>query len=174
MIKSIIKPTVILSLICLAVAAALTGTHFLTADAIAEAQKKAVNDALLRVVPNADKFENFNDGYMAFDASGNMIGFAVIKSSKGYGGDVNTAVGFNEDGVIIGISVSAPNETPGLGANVQNGSFTNQFVGKNVFTQFSINSNIDRVTSATYSSLAVTNGVNEAITWFLDYCAVQE
>ncbi len=174
MIKSIIKPTAILLLICFTVVAVLAGTHVLTADAIAKTEEKAVLNALLQIVPNAVEFEEYNDGYAAHNSNKNLIGFAVIKSAKGYGGDVNTIVGFDLNGNITGLSVSAPNETPGLGANIQNSTFTNQFVGKNAFTEFSINSNIDRVTSATYSSLAVTEGVNEAVLWFRNYCAAQE
>ena len=165
--KSIFKPALVLLLICTAVTALLAGVHLLTADAIAQTEQKALQAALCAVCPAAQTFDPVADpemqGYRCLDAAGDTVGYAFVRSAKGYGGAVTVTVGFDKTGKVTGISVAAPDETPGLGANVKKPAFTDQFTGKESGTELDIENNIDRVTGASISSRAVTEAVNAAM-----------
>ena len=75
-------------------------------------------------------------------------------------------VGLNADGSVVGVAVDAPDETPGLGKNVEKSEFLTLFLGKNAAERPIIKENIDGVTGATYSSRAVAEGVSLAITHY--------
>ena len=162
--KAIVKPAAILLLICALVAGILAGTHLLTQDAIAEAEEKARQESVREVLPMAVTVEVIPsenvDAFVGKDTDGNIICYAFLTSSKGYGGDVSVTVGFDTEGRVLGIAVNAPSETPGLGSNVQKDSFTDQFGGMNVDAGVS---DVDYVTSATYSSKAVIAAVELAM-----------
>ena len=162
--KQIVKPAVILLAVCTVVALLLAGTQVLTKDRIAaieEAQKAA---AILSVLPTAQSADPLAregmDAYVGRDSEGRTVGFAFVRSAKGYGGDVTVTAGFDLNGRLTGISVSAPDETPGLGVNVQKDSFLSQFNG--IFAGENLGS-VDYVTSATYSSKAVESALQEIL-----------
>ena len=178
----IIKPGIILLIIC-AVAGALLGyVNSITVDPIEQKDAKKTAEAMEAVLPGADfsagiteletpiSGADFSDDY--FDLSDASItsyastdmGYAVNVSTKGYGGTVTMMVGIDNDGIITGVSVISMSETPGLGANCQT-SWIDQYEGKiaplNVVkTGNAGDSEIDAITSATITSKAVTRGVN--------------
>ena len=165
--KKTILPAVILGIICLITAALLAGTNYLTADRIAEAEAKRLEDAARSVLTAANTLEPLArddmKGYIGYDENGDIVGYTFQNAYKGYGGDVTAVVGISTDGKITGVAVTAPDETPGLGSNVKNDSFLSVFLGKDAATKFVIKENVDAVTSATYSSKAVVAGVNAAL-----------
>ena len=158
-------PALILSAICLLCALALALTNELTAERIAKAEKERYLASVAEVLPDGALLTALTDagvdGFVGKDAEGTVLGYAIRTSAKGYGGDVVCVVGFSPDGKVIGLSVSAPDETPGLGSNVQKPDFTNQFLGKDRAPV--LGTDVDGVTSATYSSRAVTAAVAEAM-----------
>ena len=162
--KAIVKPTVILFIICVLVAGILAGTHVLTRTPIAEAEEKARQESVREVLPDASVMELLAvegvDAFIGKDATGSVVGYAFLTSAKGYGGDVSVTVGFDTRGNVIGIVVSAPDETPGLGSNVQKESFGGQFIGMSADAGVL---DVDYVTSATYSSKAVVAAVGLAM-----------
>lgn len=164
--KAILKPTVILFVICALVTALLAGVHVLTRERIAEEEARALREAAFSVIPGCKTAEELEGKdaqiYLGYDEKGTVIGVAITVSQKGYGGVVTVTAGFDSTGKITGVSVSAPEETPGLGANVAKPGFLDQFVGKDQGTVFDIQTNVDRETGASYSSRAVTSGINLA------------
>ena len=154
--KQIVKPAAVLLTVCVVVALLLAGTQVLTKDRIAalEAEQKA--EAILSVLPAAQTAEALEragmDAYAGRDAAGNLVGYAFVRAAKGYGGDVSVTAGFDMEGRLTGIAVSAPDETPGLGVNVQKDSFLSQFDGIDAGNDLPP---VVSVTSATYSSKAV-------------------
>ena len=154
--KQIVKPAAILLAVCAVVALLLAGTRVFTKDRIAalEAEEKAA--AILAVLPGAESAEPLDradmDAYVGLDAEGNMVGYAFVRAAKGYGGDVTVTAGFDALGRLTGIAVSAPEETPGLGTNVEKDAFLSQFDGIHAEEELPA---VDNVTSATYSSTAV-------------------
>ena len=171
-IKEVIIVTVTLTLICLITTALLAIVNNVTEEPIKQNVIKAENEARMSVVEGASDFVEKDGGayYEAVDANGNVIGYAVSTSAKGYGGDVSVMTGFDMKGRILKVEiVSAGDETPGLGQNITKDSFLGQFVGKSgelklvtASQSTGADNEIDAVTSATYSSVAVVDAVNEA------------
>ena len=175
--KDIFIPTISLFLICLVITAALALTNSVTADKIAENEAQKKTESMQTVVPDAASFETLDtddaDAYAGLDAGGNIIGYAISTTATGYGGQVKVMTGIGTDGVIIGVDVFYnDDETPGLGKNTSNASFTDQYRGLSADKDIVVSKDntagnaqtVDAVTSATISSRAVTKAVNEALT----------
>ena len=166
--KKTFLPALILAVICLASAAALAVTNRLTEERIAEIAHKRYLEAAAEVLPEWALLEELAidgvEGFVARHTNGTVVGYAVKTSAKGYGGAVSCVVGFDPSGKIIGVSVEAPDETPGLGSNVTKSEFTSQFLGAT--EPLVLGKDLDAVTSATYSSRAVEAAVAEAFSAF--------
>ena len=166
--KKTFLPAVVLGVICLICAAALALTDLLTAEKIAAVERERYLASAAAVLPAGTVLEELVgedvQGFVGKDVNGAVVGYAIKTVARGYGGDVGCVVGFDADGKIIGLSVSAPDETPGLGSNVQKKSFTDRFIGMN--TAPALGENVDGVTGATYSSRAVADAVAQALAHF--------
>ena len=161
--KKTVLPALILALICLVIVSLLVVTNLLTADRIADAEKKAVRKNAESVLSSARLEEIDGDsanGFIGYGESGEIVGYVLLGSAKGYGGDVTAVVGISLDGKITGVAISAPDETPGLGANVSKESFTAQFSGKSGVESY------DAVSGATYSSEAAKDAILSALEKF--------
>ncbi len=173
--KGIFVPTISLFLICLVVAFLLAGTNELTKEPIAQFQEQKADEAKLQVCPYAVNFDGQEETdvpvelYRGFDESGNLVGYAIPSSHKGYGGEIEIMVGISIDGEITGVNILSINETPGLGMNATKENFRNQFLGEVPDGGFSAKSEdaskrkIDALTGATITSEAVSQAVNKAI-----------
>ena len=105
--NDMLKPVVVLVVICVIASAGLAVTNQFTAPIIAEQQAAAANQAYLVVVPGADNFEEVTDfattNVQAVMKATNGAGWAIKASAKGFGGDVPVVVGFDAEGNIVGI-----------------------------------------------------------------------
>ena len=115
-----------------------------------------------------------NDILAVYDASGELIGYvADITNSKGYGGDIEMAVGMTKDFAITGLSIISNSETAGLGANCTKETWRAQFAGKSAPITYSKTgatgaNEIDAISSSTFTTKAVVWGVNAAI-WVVSH-----
>ena len=96
-----------------------------------------------------------------------------IQKGKGLWGTITAAVAVDiNDKSIRGISFLSHNETPGLGARIDENSFKKQFYGKKgLFTYEKDKEDlqqIDGITGATISTKAVINIVNTVLLRFYD------
>ncbi len=170
-IKVIIKTALSLFLICAVSAGILAFVNTVTAPIITENNEKTADKARLQVLPEATAFEKKDsDGisYYVGSADGETAGFVFTTSASGYGGAVEVMTGISKDGTVAGISILTINETPGLGMNAKKDSFLAQFIGDTGI--FSVVKNkepaeneILAITSATITTRAVANAVNEAL-----------
>lgn len=110
----------------------------------------------------------------AKDSSGNIIGFVLtIKSSEGYGGDIEFTMGIKKDGTLNGISILSISETAGLGMRAEE-VLKPQFFNKNVerfeYTKTGavMDNQIDAISGATITTKAVTNAVNGGLYFFAE------
>ena len=173
--KDIFIPTISLFIICIVITSALAFTNALTKDTIAQNDINARNESMKIVCPEGETFElkiesEQGEIYEALDKNGEIKGYAVSTSASGYGGQIKVMTGISTDGKVIAIDVFYnDDETPGLGKNTSNESFTSQF--KDLLTNDKIvvskdyageGQQIDAVTSSTISSRAVTDAVNKA------------
>ena len=166
----------------------------ITADPIAKQEAQAKQDAYKAVFADADSFETVDvdadamqsyldeNGYaaqsidetmLAKDASGNELGYAfTVTTSEGYGGDIQFAMGIQDDGTLNGISILSIGETAGLGMRANTDAFKDQFKDKNVDkfeytkTGATADDQIDALSGATITTNAMTNGVNAGLCAF--------
>ena len=111
--------------------------------------------------------------------NGTVTSVAIKSSSKeGFGGKIELIIGILMDGTITGYKVIEQNETPGLGSKVTEPQFSNQFVGKNAYTDnFDLKKDggeTDAVTGATISSRAVVGAVKDAVAAYNKFAGAPE
>ncbi len=174
--NQLFKFGLILGMICLAAALVLAVTYQITKPRIEEQLRLEEQKALKSIAPEADSFEKKEAGDIEyFDAvkNGKVIGYCVRVAGTGYNGFMRILVGVDLTGVIQGVEVLEQQETPGLGAKVNEIKpgekepwFLKQFKGKQART-VEIRKNIDTITGATITSRAVTDAVRNTITKFL-------
>lgn len=173
----------VLLIITLVAGIALGITDALTREPIAEQERIQAENARKSVLKDAVSFEELSIAedasvawaYAGIGEDGQPIGYVAQKTIRGFGGDVDVIVGVNaqdpENLTLTGISVGGSKfkETAGLGARSKEAWFTNQFIGKSVPLKLIKNgadasdNTIDAITSATVTSNAVVNGVNDVV-----------
>ena len=121
--KDILKLGVTLFAICAVAALVLGVTNNITAPVIEERNIQASNEARKTVLPEADEFkelEGMNSDIVleVYEGikDGQVIGYTIKTSSKGYGGAIELMVGISKDGKITGVEIGNHSETPGLGS----------------------------------------------------------
>lgn len=193
--NTIIKDTLILTLITLVAGGLLGMVYEVTKEPIAQQAEKEKQEAYKAVFEDADSFEvcveaddadlaayltengfeaqTVNEVMEAKDASGETIGYALnMTTSEGYGGDISFSMGVKLDGTLNGISILEINETAGLGMNATKDEFKGQFAGKQV-DAFEVtksgaasDNEINAISGATITSKAITGGVNAGLCAF--------
>lgn len=172
----IIKPTLVLTVICIVVTLALSLANTLTYKTIEKRTQETQKQAMSKVLDGdyTKKTENIDGNdveYYLTEKDGETVGFIFTVERKGYGGDISVMTAVKNDGTVAAVQiVSADNETVGLGQNVTKEAFYGQFEGlggnitvKKSGTANKQNGEIDAVTGATISSKAVTDAVNTAL-----------
>ncbi len=194
--KKIIKDALILFAITL-IAGILLGFVFkITKDPIADQKEKTKLKAYSKVFETMDTYKDYDgelsdfddvldkndlnqntiDGVVyAYDTSKNMLGVIVtVTNPDGYGGNIQMTVGIDTEGKITGLEFLSISETAGLGMKAKNGSFKDQFIGKGsdvltvIKTKNAEDKEIDAISGATFTSKAVTSGVNASLIVFGD------
>ena len=172
--ESSLKNMLIALLVITAISGGLLGLVYgMTKDTIAEGDAKKNAKAIAEVLGTdedtrldtatvGDLFYN-----LAYDDQDQLIGAAIKTfSNAGFNGRIELMVGILTDGTIKGVSVLQQSETPGLGANMVNPKFKDQFNGKNPssynLTVKKDGGDVDAITAATISSRAFTGAVRLA------------
>lgn len=162
--STILKPAVVLVLICAIVGFLLGTVNNLTLPTITanrEARAWATYSALIPDAPDFAALPCDVPGVTACMEAADGKGYAVIAQSKGYSSQVPLAVAFDAEGTITNVIGMDNTETPGLGTKVQLPAFTDQFIGR-AAEPLTID-DIDAITGATISSKAALAALNEAI-----------
>ena len=162
------------------IAGALLGyVNELTKGPIAEANAKALSDAIKLVVPgftnnpaeSPEIVELNGVSYKVYKATkdGEFIGAAVESSANGFGGALTVLVGFDKEGNIIDYSLLSHAETPGLGSKAadwfkkgQKGDITGKNPGKGALVVNKDGGDVDAITASTITTRAFLNAVNNA------------
>ena len=179
-LESSLKNMVIVLTGVTVVAGALLGyVNELTKEPIAQANAKALSDAIAIVVPGFDNNpaeapENIElEGvtYKIYKATkgGEFIGAAVESSANGFGGALNVLVGFDKEGNIIDYSLLSHAETPGLGSKAADwfkkggkGDITGMNPGQKALVVNKDGGQIDAITASTITTRAFLKAVNNA------------
>ena len=112
----------------------------------------------------------------SYDINDNLIGYVFSASPQGYSTNIDLMVAIDILGVIQGIKVIKHQETPGLGSNITQDWFTDQFVNRRgvlhgVRGTVRNDDEILLIASATISVNAVLRGVNDAVLYFEEHFA---
>ena len=175
--KNVAIPVISLFTICAVVTFALAATNIFTAKKVKEQNMLSEQSSRQIVLPSAESFsqKSFNgtEYYEGINPAGQVAGFVFNAEARGYGGPIKVVVGITTDSKVSGVNILSQNETPGLGANIKNDNFKNQFIGSVPQGEFSVvkgkassDSQIEALTGATISSKAVTNAVKDAVDLF--------
>ena len=196
--NTILKNTISITVITLVAGLALGVVQDITAGPIATQAEKSKEEAYKAVFEDASSFSEYSldlasasqelagvlsqEGYgaesideimTAKDASGETLGYAfTVTTSEGYGGDIQFAMGVQNNGTMNGISILSISETAGLGMKANTDNFKNQFQDKKVdkfkYTKTGASSEdeIDALSGATITTNAMTNGVNAGLCAF--------
>lgn len=98
-----------------------------------------------------------------------VAGFAVKASIMGYADVIELLVGLTADvSEITGVFVLYQKETPGLGSKILDPAWNGQFIGRGTSQPLAVKNgdpatNIDAISGATISSVAVTTLVNNVL-----------
>jgi Na+-translocating ferredoxin:NAD+ oxidoreductase subunit G len=182
----IIKPAVSLFVAAAITVAALSFVYNKTYESIEKQKSKVQEKAMKELLPNADGFNQIQaellgsigavyrgHGQSNNFVNNNYIGYILKLAPSGYSGEIDFLVGVStEEQKVTGIRILRHSETPGLGALSVKEDFYGQFSGRNLsplrVTKSSPGKDeIQAITSATITSRAITNAVNEAIEWVL-------
>ena len=183
------KPVIALTLIAALAGVALSGVFSMTKDTIQEQEVFKQSVAYREVCPEAVSF-SFDDKaqeilgdegteagdafinacYVGKDADGNIVGYALSVSTKGFGGQVVIALGLTPDGAVRKIAFTELNETAGLGMKADEPAFKDQFEGKSgklTLVKGTAGENeISAISGASITSTAVTNAVNAGLDFY--------
>lgn len=178
--KNNIRLGMILFLIAALAGLSLGAVYSITAEPIAKANATAKQNAMIEILPKADEFKDhqieLNDKILEVNAGykdGEIVGYAIKVSPKGYSGAVEIMVGVYTDGTVGGMKILSHSETPGLGANAPKPKFSGQFVNKSTSEELAVvkgsasaDNQVEAITGATITSRAVVNGVNDAVEFY--------
>ena len=178
--KDVFKLGLILLLVTAVAATGLAAVYSITKPRIELQKKLALERGLSIALPSAHKNAIFpvveNDqtlyykGYSDPDSS-ELVGYAFVAYGVGYSSTIETMVGIDPKGIIIGMTVLSQVETPGLGTKIEETKygedkpwFQLQFVNKiaNDVAVDKDGGDIQSITGATISSRAVTQSIVEA------------
>lgn len=175
--KEIIKLGLILFVITACAASLLGFAHEITKGPIEKQVQLVRKEAMNQTLSQAERFEtvdvNLPEGSRIVEVNvgykgDTLEGFAIKVAPKGFGGPIEIMVGISNEGIVQGVKILKHAETPGLGANAEEPSFSSQYDGKSgeisvVKTAPSSDNEIQAITGATITSKAVTDGINEVI-----------
>ena len=178
--KALIKPLITLLAAC-AVSTALLFVADRLSGVIVEKQRTQEVRASFGEILEAETYTELDVGayagitaaYSAGDAEGNLVGFAVDVTVKGYVGDILVHVALSPDASrFLGIRIGEQRETDKLGSRISEPAFYEQFAGLAApayldgYTGLERNEppedTITAVAGATVSSKAVVKAANTA------------
>ncbi|NOZ61523.1 MAG: RnfABCDGE type electron transport complex subunit G [Calditrichaeota bacterium] len=179
--KEIYKLGGILLLVTVLASAALSMVNKITKPKIEEQKRLVIERALIAALPTADPkaiekvTENdellYYIGYPSQEKK-EIAGYAFIAKKSGYSSVIETMVGVDTTGKIIGIKIMEQQETPGLGTKIEQVKygesspwFQIQFLNRyaDELAVDKDNGPIKSITGATISSRAVTNSIKEGL-----------
>ncbi len=154
------KMLVVLASVCLISAAILGYVYMATFQKIEDNRKKRIENAVSEVLQGITDYEKVCTEPVVFKGyrDGRIAGYAVLSNGTGFQGGIVLMVGIDPElKKITGVVVLESVETPGLGDKIRSDDFLVQFKEMAVPVQ------VDAITGATISSIAVEKIVNRAI-----------
>ena len=176
----ILKPAAALFITAVITVTLLSVVYNLTLVPIERQKQKTQEAAMSAVLPQAAGYRkipaDISGSIVAVyegEKNGNTAGYVIQLAREGYSGKIDLIVGISApDKKITGIRVLRHSETPGLGSLSVKENFYRQYDNKALSPLTVVRGvapgeqEIAAITSATITSRAITNAVNEAIAWY--------
>jgi electron transport complex protein RnfG len=161
--KDKIKPTLVLTVICIISALLLVFAYELTKDRVAKQKEQKFSKSVEALFGKSDITildTNFGSDEIEAIAVTSDGKTAVQVCTDGYSKDgINVLIGIDENGALSGIEFVSLGETPGLGSKVRDvASFREQFIGLTAPTE-----QLDAISGATFSSKGMRRAVDTAM-----------
>lgn len=124
-------------------------------------------DAVRRLFPQAAELTGADDGAVALDARGRLIGRVVRtsehieKTKSGYAGPVPLIVGFGSDGRVTGVALLENREDFSFVQEIIDQGMIDSWTGLDPVT--ALGKRVDAVSGATFSSDAIVVGVHDVL-----------
>ena len=103
---------------------------------------------------------------LAYDAEDILLGSLVRIIVEGSQGNIIYSLVINSEGEVIDIIYHEHTETVGIGTMIEEEPFINQIIGLGIDSQIEAGGDIDTISGATESSLAMINSIGETIDSF--------
>ncbi|MDI6801396.1 MAG: RnfABCDGE type electron transport complex subunit G [Thermodesulfovibrionales bacterium] len=175
--KDIIKIALNLAVIYMIGGLILAGVYAKTSPVIFKKNEMEKQQALKKLMPEAEIVEKLGDWtthekhaeYYAGKKGGETIGYVIQSFGKGYSSYINVLIAVDKEFKVQKIDILSHAETPGLGDEIENDVFKNQFKDKDIdhikLVKTETSEYIQAITGVTISSRAVTedavkNGLN--------------
>ena len=161
--KDKIKPTFVLTVICVIASILLVFAYELTKERIADQKAQKFYSSVEALFGKTEyrivDLKNSNDEVQSIAVTPDNKTVIQV-CTDGYAKDgINILVGINEKGRISGIEFVSLGETPGLGSNIRDDAeFRKQFYGKK-----EPKDEFDAVSGATFSSNGMKHAVDTAL-----------
>ena len=180
--SSLINMVLVLTLVAVIMGGVLAMVNHITEGPIAQVNKQKLDQGIksvmctnelqvaepVEVKQNVDGKEMTYLIYQAKDKDGKDLGAAVESTTMGFGGDLKVLVGFDPEGNVLGYTLLAHTETPGLGAKAdkwfQKGE-KGDIIGKSPKEALTVSKDggqVDAITASTITSRAFLKAVNLA------------
>lgn len=173
--KALIKCVCVLTVICLAISAALAVVNSITAPVIDAATLERETASRKQVLPQAAAFEpisgTFPDSvrhaHCGTDESGTVVGYVFTVKNPGFGGAITVMTAIDCSGKIVAVStLDVTSETSTLGGLAAKESYTSMYAGKDASLE-----GVGIISRATITSEAYEKCVLDA---FAAFDAVKE
>ncbi len=166
--RTMVRPAVVLTVICIIAGAALASAHGVTAPMISAQQEQMLQESLEAALPQAEEFsilEQADDMTIYEGRAGEQVtGWVVVLRQDGYGGSIQMTVGVDADGTVVSpVQIVDHSETPGLGSRIEEDWFREQFAGSDAKSPLQVGDDIDSLAGATTSAQAVSSGVSASV-----------
>ena len=159
------------------VLAPITGSHWLAPIAYAANDDHTSLRLLKEVVPGADSFSDKEGeppvykAYRSNESTGEkeLIGYAFVTPDvpperNGYSGTIDTLIGMDLEGTIVGLKVIYYKESHRYTiGDFFSWGFEGQYIGKSAKDRLSIGRDIDGIAKATISAKAAAWGIRQTI-----------
>jgi len=153
--------------ITLAAGLLLGGVYAVTQPVIERRRASWLKETLRAVCPG-ESYEELNppeasDKSVKIEAVYRVqpAGFVVLATTNGYGGAITLAIGLDHDSNVTGIRAQSHNETAGIGSKWFEEAGLSRFFTKSA-GKLSLGENVDAISGATVTGVAVTKAVNAA------------
>ncbi|MFO7710490.1 MAG: FMN-binding protein [Candidatus Woesearchaeota archaeon] len=160
---NMLKNSIMLTIIMLLAVLSLSLAHDLTQPVIEDQKEQQFYNQVHLIFEKAQRTAlkpYYEDGvlvdeyYIIYDRFDQKIGYVVLQDVQGYQSEIKLFIALDRDKEIKAVRILQHEETPGIGSQVAEDSFLDQFSNKE---------QVDTITGATISSKAVIKGVSEAL-----------